>query len=77
VPSKPKPAINSQRATNSIIGVFLVMLLAARLRETDVAVAAATFLPMRGRLACALIELAHHFGEDVGFATFRRLTPKL
>jgi len=46
---------------------FLVILLAARLRETDVAIAAATFLPMGGRLACALIELAHHFGEDVGF----------
>jgi CRP/FNR family transcriptional regulator, cyclic AMP receptor protein len=45
---------------------LLVILLAARLRETDVAIAAATFLPMRGRLACALIELARHFGEDVG-----------
>jgi CRP/FNR family transcriptional regulator, cyclic AMP receptor protein len=45
---------------------FLLILLAARIRETDVAIAAATFLSMRGRLACALIELAHHFGEDVG-----------
>ena len=44
----------------------LVTLLAARLRETDVTIAAGTFLPLRGRVACALLELAHDFGKDVG-----------
>jgi CRP/FNR family transcriptional regulator, cyclic AMP receptor protein len=44
----------------------LVTLLAARLRETDVTIAAETFLPLRGRVACALLELAHEFGKDLG-----------
>jgi CRP/FNR family cyclic AMP-dependent transcriptional regulator len=44
----------------------LVMLLAARLRETDMTIAAGTFLPLRGRVACTLLELAHDFGKDVG-----------
>jgi hypothetical protein len=39
---------------------------ATRLRETDVTVAAASFLSLRGRVACTLLELAEHFGEDVG-----------
>jgi CRP/FNR family cyclic AMP-dependent transcriptional regulator len=45
---------------------YLVRLLSARLRETDEAVAAGSFLPSRGRLACILIELADDFGQDVG-----------
>jgi CRP/FNR family transcriptional regulator, cyclic AMP receptor protein len=45
---------------------YLVMLLAARLRETDAAIAAGSFLPNKGRLACTLLELAGDFGEDVG-----------
>jgi CRP/FNR family transcriptional regulator, cyclic AMP receptor protein len=44
----------------------LVTLLAARLRETDGTIAAETFLPLRGRVACALLELAHEFGKDLG-----------
>jgi CRP/FNR family transcriptional regulator, cyclic AMP receptor protein len=44
----------------------LVRVLAARLRETDVTIAAGTFLPLRGRVACTLLELAHDFGKDVG-----------
>jgi CRP/FNR family transcriptional regulator, cyclic AMP receptor protein len=44
----------------------LVTLLATRLRETDGTIAAGTFLPLRGRVACALLELAHDFGKDVG-----------
>ena len=36
----------------------LLALLAARLRETDMAVAAGTFLPVGGRIACTLLELA-------------------
>jgi CRP-like cAMP-binding protein len=44
----------------------LVALLAARLRETDAVVAAGSFLPLRGRVACTLLELAQDFGQDVG-----------
>jgi CRP-like cAMP-binding protein len=44
----------------------LLALLAARLRETDGTIATGTFLPMRGRVACVLLELAQEFGQDVG-----------
>jgi CRP-like cAMP-binding protein len=44
----------------------LVTLIAARLRETDAVVAAGSFLPLRGRVACTLLELAQDFGQDVG-----------
>ncbi len=44
----------------------LVTLLAARLRETDVVVAAGSFLPLKGRVASTLLELAENFGQDVG-----------
>jgi CRP/FNR family transcriptional regulator, cyclic AMP receptor protein len=44
----------------------LVTLIAARLRETDAVLAAGSFLPLRGRVACALLELAQDFGQDVG-----------
>lgn len=41
-------------------------LLATRLRDTNMAVAAASFLPLKGRVARALVDLADAFGEDVG-----------
>jgi CRP-like cAMP-binding protein len=44
----------------------LVTLLATRLRETDAVVAAGSFLPLRGRVALTLLELAQDFGHDVG-----------
>jgi CRP-like cAMP-binding protein len=44
----------------------LVTLIAGRLRETDAAVAAGSFLPVSGRVACTLLELAETFGQDVG-----------
>jgi CRP/FNR family transcriptional regulator, cyclic AMP receptor protein len=44
----------------------LVMLLASRLRKTDEALAAATFLSGKGRLARALLELASYTGENAG-----------
>jgi CRP/FNR family transcriptional regulator, cyclic AMP receptor protein len=44
----------------------LVTLLAGRLRETDAVIAAGSFLPLRGRVALTLLELAHDFGQDVG-----------
>ena len=43
----------------------LVSVLAARLRETDAVIAAESFLPLRGRVAITLLELADHFGEKV------------
>jgi CRP/FNR family cyclic AMP-dependent transcriptional regulator len=45
---------------------YLVKLLATRLRETDSVVAAGSFLPLRGRVAVTLLELAQDFGQDVG-----------
>jgi CRP/FNR family transcriptional regulator, cyclic AMP receptor protein len=45
---------------------YLVKLLSARLRETDAAIAAESFLPAEGRLAYIFIELADNFGQDVG-----------
>jgi CRP/FNR family transcriptional regulator, cyclic AMP receptor protein len=44
----------------------LLMLLASRLRETNDIIAAESFLPLRGRVALILVELAEHFGESVG-----------
>ncbi len=44
----------------------LVTLLATRLRETDAVVAAGSFLPLKGRVARTLLELAQDFGQDVG-----------
>jgi CRP/FNR family cyclic AMP-dependent transcriptional regulator len=45
---------------------ILVTLLATRLRETDTVIAAGSFLPLKGRVAATLLELAEHFGQDVG-----------
>jgi CRP-like cAMP-binding protein len=44
----------------------LVALLAARLRDTDGVVAAGSFVPLKGRAARALLDLAEAFGQDVG-----------
>jgi CRP/FNR family transcriptional regulator, cyclic AMP receptor protein len=44
----------------------LVRLLANRLRETDTVVAAASFLSLKGRVARTMLELAEHFGQEVG-----------
>jgi CRP/FNR family cyclic AMP-dependent transcriptional regulator len=38
----------------------------ASTRETNVAVAAGSFLSLRGRVALSLLELADHFGRKVG-----------
>ena len=50
----------------------LVTLLATRLRETDTVIAAGSFLPLKGRVASTLLELADHFGQDVGSAGSNR-----
>ncbi len=44
----------------------LVSLLAARLRDTDAVLAAGSFLPLKGRVARALLDLSEAFGQDVG-----------
>jgi CRP-like cAMP-binding protein len=44
----------------------LMLLLAGRLTETNKALAATTFLPLQGRVARALLNLAEVFGHDVG-----------
>ena len=53
----------------------LLMVLASRLRDTNDVIAAESFLPLRGRVALTLIELAEHFGEgrprDVGHRQVR------
>jgi len=46
------------------ISRFLLDVLAARLRETDEAVAAASFMTVKSRLARALLELAKILGEE-------------
>lgn len=44
----------------------LVGLLAKRLRETDTVVAVGSFLLLKGRVARTMLELAEHFGQEVG-----------
>jgi CRP/FNR family transcriptional regulator, cyclic AMP receptor protein len=44
----------------------LINVLATRLRQTDEAVAAASFLTVQARLARALLELGKHVGQDDG-----------
>jgi CRP/FNR family transcriptional regulator, cyclic AMP receptor protein len=43
----------------------MVSLLAKRLRETDTLVPAGSFLSLRGRVACTMLDLADHFGQEV------------
>jgi CRP/FNR family transcriptional regulator, cyclic AMP receptor protein len=45
---------------------YLAKVLAERLRDTDAIVAAGSFLPLKGRVARALLELAEGFGRNVG-----------
>jgi CRP-like cAMP-binding protein len=44
----------------------VMSLLARRLRDTNAVVAATSFLPLKGRVAHALLGLAEAFGHDVG-----------
>lgn len=44
----------------------MVTLLSARLRDTDEVLAAGSFLPLKGRVARALLDLAEAFGQPVG-----------
>lgn len=44
----------------------LVLLLAARMRTLDTVMAAGSFLPLKGRVARAMLDLSEAFGQDVG-----------
>jgi len=44
----------------------MAKLLAQRLRETDRTIAAISFLSLKGRIARTMLELADHFGQEVG-----------
>jgi CRP-like cAMP-binding protein len=44
---------------------YLTRLLSERLRDTDQIIAAGSFLPLKGRVARALLDLAHAFGSEV------------
>jgi len=53
-------------AAEPAIYKYLLNVMAARLRDTDAIVAAGSFLPLKGRVARALLDLAQAFGNDVG-----------
>jgi CRP/FNR family transcriptional regulator, cyclic AMP receptor protein len=61
-----RPAFETFAQRRPEIYKSLVTLLATRLRETDTTIAAGSFLPLKGRVASTLLELADHFGQDVG-----------
>jgi len=61
-----RTSFESMAAKNPEIYKHLLNLVAARLRDTDQVVAAGTFLPVKGRVARALLDLAKAFGNDVG-----------
>jgi len=61
-----RASFESVAEKNPEIYKHLLSLLAARLRDTDQIVAAGTFLPVKGRVARALLDLTKAFGNDVG-----------
>lgn len=61
-----RPAFEEFAQEHAGIYKSLVAVVAARLRDTDAVIAAGSFLPLRGRLAATLLELAENFGKDVG-----------
>lgn len=60
-----RAAFEAVAAKNPEIYKHLLNVLAARLRDTDQVVAAGTFLPVKGRVARALLDLAKAFGKEV------------
>ena len=61
-----RAAFEKFAAAEPAIYKYLLTVMAARLRDTDQIVAAGSFLPLKGRVARALLDLAHAFGNDVG-----------
>jgi len=60
-----RAAFEAVAAKSPEIYKHLLNVLAARLRDTDQVVAAGTFLPVKGRVARALLDLAKAFGKEV------------
>ena len=52
--------------SNPEVHRHVMILLARRLRDTNDALAATSFLPVKGRVARALLNLSEAFGRDVG-----------
>ena len=61
-----RAAFEAFAAKQPEIHKYLLALLAERLRKTDQLVAAGSFLPLKGRVARALLDLAKAFGYEVG-----------
>ena len=61
-----RAAFEKFAAAEPAIYKYLLNVMAARLRDTDAIVAAGSFLPLKGRVARVLLDLAHAFGNDVG-----------
>jgi CRP-like cAMP-binding protein len=61
-----RQAFDTFAAKNPEIYRYLSKVLAARLRDTDEIVAAGSFLPLKGRVARALVDLGEAFGQNVG-----------
>ena len=59
-------AFNEYSQHHPEIYSYLVNVLAGRLRETNQAMAAASFLPIKARVARTLLELAKYLGQEVG-----------
>src|SRR4029077_3221660 len=61
-----RAAFQAFAGANPEVYRHLVALLAERLRDTDAVLAAGSFLPLKGRVARALLDLSEAFGHDVG-----------
>jgi CRP-like cAMP-binding protein len=61
-----RPAFAAFAETHPEVYKHLVLLLTARLRDIDSVLAAGSFLPLKGRVARALLDLSEAFGRDVG-----------
>jgi CRP/FNR family transcriptional regulator, cyclic AMP receptor protein len=57
---------NTFAEAHSEVYKHLVLLLAQRLRTTNVVIASSSFLPPNGRVARALLDLSDAFGQDAG-----------
>ena len=61
-----RPSFDAFGADNPDVYKHLVALLAGRLRDTNGALIATSFLSVKGRVARALLNLSDAFGHDVG-----------
>lgn len=61
-----RAAFDELAARDGAIFRAIAALLAGRLRDTNLALATANFMAVKGRVALALVALAEGFGQDVG-----------